>query len=145
MNIERSLGNATFKARIGSVNRLSPVSIYVTGKAYISPTENLDDYSEQVDGLESDLKKILGRYARSSKFLNNVCITNLEIPKNALKYGKNTFMFFQFFFSQNFENQICTSMEMIKREMQPGIDGVLWEFKDKLAERGFTIHEKRRS
>lgn len=145
LNVERDLGNETFRARIGSVNRLNPVSIYVTGKAYISPNEELEEYGELIDSLEVDLKGILRQYTKDNKFLNRTFISNLEIPKNGIKYGKNTYMFFQLFFSQNFSNDVCRSIDEIKDKMCPGINSVLKEFKDKIEERGFTIHDKRKS
>lgn len=144
LNVERSLGNPTFKARVGSVNRLNPVSIYVTGKAYISPTEELEEYGEILDTLDQDLKAILRRYTRGNSFLNKMFISNLEVPKNGLKYGKNTYLFFQLFFSQNFNNPVCKNIEEIKKNLLPGMNTVLDEFKDRIEERGFTIHEKRK-
>ena len=144
LNIERSVGNKTFKARIGSINRLNPVSIYITGKAYISPTFEMDDYSEEIDAMDNDLKDILRRYVKPNDFLNNVFISNLEVPKNGLKCGKNTYMCFQLFFSQKFGNEVCKNMAKIREKMCPWVNEALDEFEGKLMERGFTIHEKRK-
>ena len=144
LNVERKLDNNVFKAKIGSVNRLNPVSLYVSGKAYISPIEDREEYGESIDLLDRDLKAILKRYTANNQFVNNVFISNLEVPKNGLKYGKNTYLFFQLFFSQNFNNQVCKNIETIKETMSPGISSILDEFKNKILERGFTIHEKRK-
>ena len=144
LNVERKLGNDTFKAKIGSVNRLNPVSLYVSGKAYISPIELREEYEDSIDLLDRDLKAILKRYTASNPFVNKVFISNLEVPKNGLKYGKNTYLFFQLFFSQNFNNPVCKNIDLIKENMLPGINTALDEFKDKILERGFTIHEKRK-
>lgn len=144
LNVERRLGNQTFKAKVGSVNRLNPVSIYVTGKAYISPNKELGEYGDEIDALDQDLKGILRRYTKNNPFLNKVFISNLEVPKNALKYGKNTYLFFQLFFSQNFSNPVCKNIEKIKENLLPGINDALDEFKINIEERGFTIHEKRK-
>jgi hypothetical protein len=97
-----------------------------------------------MDGLDSDLKGILKRYTTNNPFINKVFISNLEVPRNGLKYGKNTYLFFQLFFSQNFSKPMCKSIEKIKENMSPCIDCVLREFEDKIHERGFTIHEKRK-
>ena len=144
LDVEKKLNNDTFKSSIGSVNRLNPISIYVSGKTYISPTEEMDEYGELIDALDKDLKSILKRYTAGNKFLNKTFISNLEVPKNGLKYGKNTYLFFQLFFSQNFTNPVCKSMDKIRDTMSPGINDVLDEFKNKIYERGFTIHEKRK-
>lgn len=144
LNVEKKLSNETFKSSIGSVNRLNPVSIYVSGKTYISPVEEMDEYGDSIDALDKDLKCILRRYTSNNKFLNKAFISNLEVPKNGLKYGKNTYLFFQLFFSQNFTNPVCKSMDKIRDTMSPGINDVLDEFKNKIYERGFTIHEKRK-
>lgn len=144
LNVERTLENKTFKTKIGSVNRLNPVSFYISGKAYISPVEELESYDEVVDLLDHDLKTILKRFTAGNTFVNKVFISNLEVPKNGLKYGKNTYMFFQLFFSQNFSKPMYKNIEKIKENMSPGIDCVLREFEDKIHERGFTIHEKRK-
>lgn len=144
LNVERTLNNNVFKTKIGSVNRLNPVSIYVSGKAYISPTEDMDTYEESIDLLDHDLKVILRRYTSGNPFVNKVFISNLEVPKNGLKYGKNTYLFFQLFFSQNFSNPVCKSMDEILDKMSPGVNEVLKEFEAKIYERGFTIHEKRK-
>ncbi len=144
LNVEKKLSNETFKSSIGSVNRLNPVSIYVSGKTYISPVEEMDEYGDSIDALDKDLKCILKRYTSNNKFLNKTFISNLEVPKNGLKYGKNTYLFFQLFFSQNFANPVCKNMDKIRETMSPGINDVLDEFKNKIYERGFTIHEKRK-
>ena len=144
LNVERTLNNNVFKTKIGSVNRLNPVSIYVSGKAYISPIEDLDGYDESIDLLDHDLKAILRRYTAGNPFINKVFISNLEVPRNGLKYGKNTYLFFQLFFSQNFSNPVCKSIDEIREKMSPGVNQVLKEFESKIHERGFTIHEKRK-
>ena len=144
LNVERTLSNNVFKTKIGSVNRLNPVSIYVSGKAYISPIEDLDGYDESIDLLDHDLKAILRRYTAGNPFINKVFISNLEVPRNGLKYGKNTYLFFQLFFSQNFSNPVCKSIDEIREKMSPGVNQVLKEFESKIHERGFTIHEKRK-
>ena len=94
--------------------------------------------------MDSDLKMILRRYLKGNDFLNSVFISNLEVPKNGLKCGKNTYMCFQLFFSQKFENEICKNMNDIRKKMCPWINDVLDEFEGKLLERGFSIHEKRK-
>lgn len=144
LNVERALNNKVFRARIGSVNRLNPVSIYISGKAYISPTQETDNYDDSIDLLDADLKTILKQYTANNTFVNKVFISNLEVPKNGLKYGKNTYLFFQLFFSQNFSNPVCKNIDKIREIMSPGISDVLSQFESKIYERGFTIHEKRK-
>ena len=58
LNVEKSIENTVFKTKIGTVNRLNPTSLYVTGKAYISPMEEDADYEDKVDGLKGDLNAI---------------------------------------------------------------------------------------
>lgn len=145
LNVEKTINGNSFKTKIGSVNRLNPVSIYVSGKAYISPTNEDSDYNDLIDQLDTDLKAILRRFTRSNDFLNRNFISNLEVPKNGLKYGKNTYLFFQLFFSQNFSNPVCKNIEEIREKMSPWINEALNEFENKIHERGFTIHEKRRA
>ena len=144
LNVERALNNKVFKTRIGSVNRLNPVSIYISGKAYISPTQETDNYDDSIDLLDTDLKTILKQYTANNTFVNKVFISNLEVPKNGLKYGKNTYLFFQLFFSQNFSNPVCKNIDKIREIMSPDISDVLSQFESKIYERGFTIHEKRK-
>lgn len=145
LNVEKTINGNSFKTKIGSVNRLNPSSIYISGKTYISPMNEGEDYNELISLLDTDLKAILRRFTRANDFLNRNFISNLEVPKNGLKYGKNTFMFFQLFFSQNFSNPVCVDMETIREKMSPWINEALNEFENKIRERGFTIHEKRRA
>lgn len=145
LNVEKTINGNSFKTKIGSVNRLNPVSIYISGKTYISPINDGEDYNELINLLDTDLKSILRRFTRTNDFLNRNFISNLEVPKNGLKYGKNTYMFFQLFFSQNFSNPVCGDMETIREKMSPWINEALNEFENKILERGFTIHEKRRA
>ena len=141
LNVEKTINGNSFKTKIGSVNRLNPASIYISGKTYISPMNEGEDYNELINLLDADLKAILRRFTRANDFLNRNFISNLEVPKNGLKYGKNTFMFFQLFFS----NPVCGDMETIREKMSPWINEALNEFENKIHERGFTIHEKRRA
>lgn len=144
LNIEKTIDNTAFKTKIGSIDRLNPISLYVTGKAYISPTEDDQDYEKKVDSLRWDLNDIFRRFTRSNDFVNRTCITTLEVPSNGLKRGKNTYIWFMVFFSQNPKNKLCTNFSKIKEVMSPGVVSCLDEFKEKVLERGFTIHEKRK-
>lgn len=144
LNVEKKIENTVFKTKIGTVNRLNPTSLYVTGKAYISPMEADIDYEDKVEGLKCDLNAIFRRFARSNDFINRTCITTLEVPSNGLKYAKNTYIWFMVFFSQNSANPLCKNFSKIKEVMSPGVTECLDEFKEKVYERGFTIHEKRK-
>lgn len=144
LNVERKLENAEFGAKIGSVNRINPVSIYVTGKAYITPKDYDDDYCGLIDALDKDLKTITKKYTSGSQFLNNKFISNLEVSKNGIKYGKNSYLFFQLFFSQNQLNPACKNIDAIKENMTPVVKNILSEFKSKITERGFNVCENQK-
>lgn len=144
LNIEKPIENTVFKTRIGSIDRTNPKSVYVTGKAYIQPTEDKKEYDESVEHLRFDLNDIFRRYTKSSDFVDRLCITTLEVPANGLKYGKNTYIWFSVFFSQKPGNPVCTDFMKIKDVLSPGIVNCLDEFKEKVYERGFSIHEKRK-
>ena len=60
------------------------------------------------------------------------------------EYGKNTYIWFSVFFSQKPGNPLCTDFMKIKDVLSPGIVNCLDEFKEKVYERGFSIHEKRK-
>lgn len=143
LNVEKKIENAPFSAKIGTVNRLNPVSIYVTGKMYITPTENLPDYGDSIKKLKTDLNGILRRFTGNNDFLNKEYISNLEVAKNGIKYGKNSYLFFQLFFSQKFSNDICKNMDEIKKILSPGILSVLDEFSKNITEQGLKVCEKR--
>lgn len=140
MNIEKTIDGTPIKSKIGSINRTNPTSFYITGKAYITPLEEEQDYNEKVDFLKTDLNSIFKRFAKTSDFVNKMCITTLEVPSNGLKYGKNSYIWYMVFFSQN----KTKDFNKIKETMIPGISICINEFTDKIRERGFDIREKRK-
>ena len=109
---------------------------------YITPTEDLLDYSNSIKRLKTDLNGILRRFTASSPILNREYISNLEVAKNGIKYGKNSYLFFQFFFSQKSADDLYKGIDEIRNILSPSILNMLNEFGEHLGERGLKICEK---
>ena len=142
LNVEKRIKNAPFSAKIGTVDRLNPASLYVTGKMYITPKENRSDYGESIKQIKTNLDRILRRFTGNNTFLNRDYISNLEVAKNGIKYGKNSYLFFQIIFSQKFSNEVCKNMDEINKILTPGVLSILNEFNEDIEEHGFMVAEK---
>lgn len=135
LNLERPIKFENFKPVIGTVNRKCPTSFYVAGKTYITPCNDEDDYHETMKKMESSIKANLKRFLTSNEVLGRDFILNFEVSENGLKYGKNSYLFFQMFFTQRKFN----TLPEIITFMEPSVSKILTEMKQSIETGGFRI------
>ena len=143
LNLEKKIDFDTFQPRIGTAWRDRPTSIYLTGKTYITPKNKEDEYSENLQKIETDLKADLRRFLAGDEFLDTHFILNFEVSENGIKYGKNSYCFFQVFFHQKSEPYL--SLLSLKDKVNPKMIEILSDIKACLEDNGFEIREKRKA
>lgn len=135
LNLEKPVDFELFHPLIGTVNRHNPVSFYLTGKTYITPKNETDDYSESLENIETSIKGNLKRFLGTNTVLGKDFIFNFEVSENGLKMGKNSYLFFQMFFTQ----KTFGDLSSIAAFMEPSVREILTDVKQNIESNGFEI------
>lgn len=135
LNLEKTIKFDTFQPLIGTVNRKNPVSFYVTGKTYITPKTEEEDYSESLANIEASIKGDLRRFVAGNDVFGKDFILNFEVSENGLKYGKNSYLFFQMFFTQKKFGDLTSIVTFC----EPSVREILTGVRDTIESEGFEI------
>ena len=140
LNLEKKLDYGLFSAKLGTSNRYDPESFYVTGKAYITPKSDNEDMKTNLSLAEIDMRHKIGYFARTNGFTNKDYIFNFEVSENGLKMGKNSYIFFQLFLTQN----KVSTLNDIKTEFSDILKPVVYGIRESLVTHGFKIKDRKR-
>jgi hypothetical protein len=92
----------TFK--YGSVNKDNPQIVYVSGKCWVSPTEEMD-YASVINGIESKLRKDIKSIFIDGINFENRLILDFDISVDGLYPNRKKFLSFDFYLRQNEKNK----------------------------------------
>jgi len=92
----------TFK--YGSVNKDNPQIVYVSGKCWVSPTEEMD-YASVINDIESKLRKDIKSIFIDDINFENRFILDFDISVDGLYPNRKKFLSFDFYLRQNEKNK----------------------------------------
>lgn len=91
--------NDNFSIKYGSVNRLMPIVIYVSGKAWITPTTEFD-YSSAMKNILTKFKNVLKKQLSVSPYFHDKMIAEFDVNTSAMEVGKKKYFSFEFYLKQ---------------------------------------------
>lgn len=102
LNVEKKVENPIARLKIGTVNRLDPMALYIEGKLFISPIEKNGGYEKDMLNIERQFKYDLSSgLIDSGIFDGKGFIVDFDIPIARMKKGKKSFLSFQVVYRQN--------------------------------------------
>lgn len=94
----------TFQVKYGTLNKLSPKSIYITGKSWITPIEK--EYQDCITEIKNECRKIDRTVLSSSDIFQTKSIMNIELADKRLAEHKKSFFTFELFLLQKEERKL---------------------------------------
>lgn len=133
LNKEKKIDYPRFHAKIGTINKEQPNTIYLTGRGYFTPQNELDKYNLGIVGVENGIREHINKIVSQNSILSNNYILNLEIADKRIQYGKKSYMFFQVFFHQTNKQPLGFGniVPMVNNDMKEILSGVEKAFQDK--------------
>ena len=94
LNTEKKIENDRFEIKIGTTNKLNPVVIYVEGKAFITPSEENVDYSQDISEIKHALRRAISDSLSGNDIFDKKFILDFQVATNGINVGKKSFMSF---------------------------------------------------
>lgn len=133
LNKEKKIDFSRFKAKLGTINKEQPSTLYLTGKGYFTPMNESDKYNLGIIGVENHIRHQINGIISKNKLLDRNYILNLEIADKRIQYKKKSYMFFQIFFHQTNPKPIRFSdiVPLVNDDMKKILSGVEDAFQEK--------------
>jgi len=94
---EVSVSNQMFKAKIGTVDKKNPETVYIEIGAYISPLEEKKSYKDDVNKIESHIRRNIDKIldGNDSFYGNHIFVS--DVPFDRMSKGKKSYFEMQLF------------------------------------------------
>ena len=133
---EVSVSNQMFKAKIGTIDKKNPETVYIEIGTYISPSEEKKSYKDDVCKIESRIKKSIKELLDGNDSFYNEHIFVSEVPFDRMSKGKKSYFEMQLFVkpilagikNRHFSNIhetvdkkiVCNLFDVLKESIQLG-------------------------
>lgn len=142
LNSEKKIENEDFKIKIGTTNKLNPIIIYVEGKAFITPTDDKDDYARDISEIKHILKQSISEHLHSSENFDSKYIVDFQVASNGIQINKKSFLSFQFLMRQNKDNVM--KLVEVKNNSSKMVLEIVNDLKDSIIEHGFLLSKSKK-
>ena len=137
LNNEKKIDNENFKLKIGTTNKLSPVIVYIEGKAFITPNEERYDYSKDISEMKHCLRRSIGSHLSETNLFDNKFILDFQVATGGIKMNKKSFLSFQFYLRQDKDD--VKKLTDLKNNACGIINEIVNELSDCIVDHGFEI------
>ena len=137
LNSEKKIENDDFKIKIGTTNKINPIIIYIEGRAFITPTEDKDDYGRDISEIKHVLKQSISDHIHSAAGFDNKYIVDFQVASNGIQVNKKSFLSFQFLLRQN-KDKVLKLIEVKNNSSNMVLD-IVNDLKEAIVERGFLL------
>lgn len=142
LNCEKKIEHDNFKIKIGTTNKLEPKVVYVEGRTFLSPLEEYDDYSTDMNHIKQNLKTAISKYLHGCPIFDGKFILDFQVAASGIKPGKRSFLSFQIILKQK-ENMIPSLLE-VKRQSEKTILDIINAVQDDILKTGYTVSKTKR-
>ena len=128
--------------KYGSVNRLNPQVVYVSGKCWLCPRTEMD-YQSVLSLIKDKLKKMIKNRLFEDDIFENKLIFDFDVNFEKMNVGEKKFLSFDFFLRQRDENiKMLKDLDTkLKNKLSPVIDFLITE----LQENNFLVSKTKKS
>jgi hypothetical protein len=106
VNGNKNICHDKIKAKIGMTDKNNHSVFYLEGGAFITPSDEYEDFEEIMDYIEHSCRNLLKKKLLKSTTLETNFLMNFEVCADRMKKNKNTYLSFQYHFKQKNENNI---------------------------------------
>ena len=126
--------------KYGTVNRLNPQVIYVSGKCWVTPKSNLN-YEEVMDKIEKRMRNNIKTFLIDEINFEKRFILDFDINTEGLLPNEKKFLSFDFYLRQNEKNKklLPSLKEMLSRKVSTIANNLVYAF----GENDFLVEKKK--
>lgn len=110
---EKTLNHEFFRLKFGTVNRINPQIVYLEGRTFISPLEEMDSYNYLIQSIRKKFSSSVGYEIAGNEFFDSRYILDFQVANSGVKVGKKSFLSFQLMLKQR-ANNVKTFKEIKK-------------------------------
>ena len=100
--------------KIGTMNRLNPISFSITGKGWIVPNSE-ENYEKTFRLIKRCLNKKIGEIISESDMIDENYILNVEISTEKMRLHKKSYIYYDVYFKQTGHNGILMINDLAKK------------------------------
>lgn len=100
INGDKKISHKNIKAKVGLTDKNNQSVFYFEGSSFITPTENIDNFNEIINDVESSCRQELKKKLLIHPDLSTDFLMNMEVCSDRMKVGKKTYLYFQYHFKQ---------------------------------------------
>ena len=128
--------------KYGSVNRLNPQVVYISGKCWLCPRTEMD-YQSVLSLIKDKLKKMIKNRLFEDDIFENKLIFDFDVNFEKMNVGEKKFLSFDFFLRQRDENiKMLKDLDTkLKNKLSSVIDFLITE----LQENNFLVSKTKKS
>ena len=115
---EKTLNHEFFRLKFGTVNRVNPQVVYLEGRTFISPLEELDSYNYLIQNIRKKFSSSIGYEIAGNEFFDSRYILDFQVANSGVKVGKKSFLSFQLMLKQR-SNNLKSFKEIKKLSEEP--------------------------
>ena len=127
--------------KYGSVNKDNPQVIYITGKCWITATNDMIDHEKVIDKIEHKMKKNIRLFFMDGSSFQNKYILDFDLNTESM-YGTKKFFSFGIYLRQN-DNEIRT-LKNIREVIENKASSVVNSLVYSLRENGFMVERSKK-
>ena len=126
--------------KYGTVNRMNPQVIYVSGKCWVAP-ESLMNYNDVICNIEKGMKRNIKSFLIDGVNFDNRFILDFDINVDDITPNKKKFLSFDFYLRQNEKNkkELSQLKDLLDRKVSTIANNLVYMFK----ENEFTIDKNK--
>lgn len=126
--------------KYGTVNRLNPQVIYVSGKCWVTPKSNLN-YEEVINKIEKRMRNNIKTFLIDEINFEKRFILDFDINIEGLLPNEKKFLSFDFYLRQNEKNKklLPSLKEMLSRKVSTIANNLVYAF----GENDFLVEKKK--
>lgn len=114
VNGDKSIKHELINAKLGLTDKKNHSVFYMEGGAFITPEVEYQDFSEIMNKIETNCKRIIKNKLFNDEILSPSFLMNFEVCSDRMMKDKNTYLSFQYHFKQkNNENKSILTIKEI--------------------------------
>jgi len=137
LNTEKKIDSENFKLKIGTTNKINPLVVYIEGRAFISPQESKEDYSQDISEIKYNFKRAISNGLQESTLFDKNFIVDFQVASKGVSLNKKSFLSFQFLLRQNKNNVL--KLKDLKPTAEPFIKGVVNVLEESINKHNFIV------
>ena len=114
INSEISVNLPNLKAKWGTIDKKNPTSIYLEVGSYITPKKDEENYTENIQKIDKEVKDAVKSAIVSTDSISNNFIFVSDIADTRISFGKKSYLSFQIHLGRKRTNEKQPFKEIVK-------------------------------